>query len=111
MPECVPNGYTSTDAWSLGTAARGTAADPPARNAAPDRARRGPIPGRLARHGCVRADGGIFACRCDEGRVRGMGRRARAPVVGRELECKRGVKGGVACSSWPLAIIGLHRTD
>ena len=69
MPERVLNGYTSTDAWSLGTTTRDAAADPPAGNAAPDRARRGPIPGRVAWHGCLRADGGVFARRCDEGRV------------------------------------------
>jgi hypothetical protein len=43
MPERVLNGYTSTDAWSLGAPACGVAADlPGARNAAPDCARRGP---------------------------------------------------------------------
>jgi hypothetical protein len=67
MPERVLNGYTSTDARSLGPPTRNIAADPPARNAAADSARRGPIVGRLARHGCVCADGGIFARGRDEG--------------------------------------------
>ena len=67
MPECVLNGYTSTDARSLGPPTRDVAADPPARNAAPNSERRGPIVGRVAGHGCVCADGGISARGRDEG--------------------------------------------
>jgi hypothetical protein len=67
MPERVLDGYTSTDARSLGSPTRGVAANPPARNAAADSARRGPIVGRVARHGCICADGGILACGRDEG--------------------------------------------
>ena len=69
MPERVLNGYTSTDARSLGPPTSDVAADPPARNAAADSARRGPIVGRVARHGCVCADGGIFTRGRDEGRI------------------------------------------
>ena len=66
-PERVFNGYTSTDARSLGPSTRGVAADPPARNATADSARGGPIVRRLARHGCVCTDRGIFARGRDEG--------------------------------------------
>lgn len=69
MSERVPDEYASTDARSLGTPARDAAADPPAGNAAPDRVRRGSVLGRVAWHGCVRADGGVFARGRDEGRV------------------------------------------
>lgn len=67
MPECVLNGYTSTDAWSPGPPTSDVATDSPARNAAADSARRGPIVGRVARHGCICADGGVFARGRDEG--------------------------------------------
>ena len=67
VPERVLNRYTSKDARSLGPPTCDVAADPPARNAAPDSARRGPIVGRVARHGCVCTDGGIFARGCDQG--------------------------------------------
>jgi hypothetical protein len=90
--ECFPNGYARTDARSLGAPARDATANPPARDVAPDCARRGPVAGCVARDGGIRTDGGVFARRRVEGRIRGVGRRARAPVVGRELECERSVK-------------------
>ncbi len=90
--ERVPIGYARADAGSLGSPAGDGAADPPAGDAAPDRARRGSIAGRVARNGCVRADGGICGRGRDEGGVRGVGWGARAAVVGRKLECERRLK-------------------
>ena len=45
----------------------------------------------MARDGGVRADGRVCERRRVEGRIRGVGQRARAQVVGWELECERGV--------------------
>jgi hypothetical protein len=67
--ERVPIGYARADAGSLGSPPRDAAADPPAGDAAPDRARRGSIAGRVARNGCVRANGGICGRGRDEGGV------------------------------------------
>ena len=104
--ERVPNGYAGADARALGPPPCDAATDPPARDATPDRVRGGPVPGCMAWNGRIRADGRICARWRDQGRVRGVGRRARTPVVGRKLECERGLT-GVVVSSGPRKSKGI----
>lgn len=59
--ERVSYGHASTNARYHGPLARDAAADPPTRDAARYRARRGPVTGRVAWHGQVRADRRIRA--------------------------------------------------
>ena len=68
--ERVPNGYAGAGARALGTPSCDAAADPPARDATPDRVCGGPVPRCMAGNGRVCTDGGIRARWRDEGRVR-----------------------------------------
>jgi hypothetical protein len=67
--ERVSHGYASANARSLGPLTRDAPPDSPTRDAAPYRARRRHLTGRVARHGRVCADRGICERWRDQGRV------------------------------------------